>query len=67
MLFYLFAKGRHFTLKSAPSTSCFGSETRSLQRQQAPGLQGPAGVHLARAEEHPVLAENRDISACAND
>src|SRR5258708_10944877 len=62
----VFAKGRYFILKSAPSTSCFEVERASLEVEQALGLQCPARVNFARAEVHPVFAEDRNYSASGN-
>src|SRR6266446_940554 len=65
MLSCLFAKGGHFTLKSAPSTSAFG--WRSARREQPFGLQRPARIDLTGAEERPVLAEDCNAAARKTD
>src|SRR6266853_685436 len=45
----------------------FGGRTASMEDEHALRPQCPVGVHFASAEEHPVFAENRDVSARASD
>src|SRR5216683_3861841 len=65
MLSHLFAKGGHFTLKSAPSTSAFGRP--SAPREQPLRLQRPARIDFPGAEEHSVLAEDCYAAARGTD